>query len=50
MMAAAQSAKDYFGDKIDIVEYKYTVRENVVRCQKMGITNLPTMCINGQIR
>ena len=50
MMAAAKAAKEYFGDKIDIIEYKYTVRENVVRCKKMGITNLPTMCINGQIK
>ena len=50
MMAAAQAAKDYFGDKIDIIEYKYTIRENVARCKKMGITNLPTMVINGQIR
>ena len=50
MMPAAQAAKDYFGDKIDIIEYKYTIRENVARCKKMGITNLPTMVINGQIR
>lgn len=50
MMAAATEAKKFFGDKIDIIEYKYTIRENVVRCQKMGITNLPTMCINGEIK
>ncbi len=50
MMAAATTAKEYFGDKIDIIEYKYTIRENMVRCQKMGITNLPTMCINGEIK
>ena len=50
MMAAANEAKEYFGDKIeDIVEYKYTIRENTVRCAKMGIRNLPTMCINGRI-
>ena len=50
MMAAANAAKEYFGDKIDVVEYKYTIRENVARCKKVGITNLPTMCINGQIK
>ncbi len=50
MMAAAMGAKEHFGDKLDVVEYKYTVRENVARCKRMGITNLPTMCINGEIR
>lgn len=50
MMAAAQAAKDKYGDKIDIIEYKYTVKENVARCMKMGITNLPTMVINGEIK
>lgn len=50
MMAAAKKAKDHFGDRIEIIEYKYTERENVVRCRKMGITNLPTMCINGVIK
>ena len=43
MMAAANAAKAYFGDKIDVIEYKYTIRENVARCKKVGISNLPTM-------
>ncbi len=50
MMAAAIEAKEYFGDKIDIVEYKYTVKENIARVVKMGIKNLPTMCVNGEIK
>ncbi|MEG2643178.1 MAG: thioredoxin family protein, partial [Eubacterium sp.] len=50
MMAAATRAKEKYGDQIDIIEYKYTVKENMVRCQKMGITNLPTMVINGEIK
>ena len=50
MMAAANAAKAYFGDKIDVIEYKYTIRENVARCKKVGISNLPTMCINGEIK
>lgn len=50
MMAAAMTAKEYFGDKIDVIEYKYTVKENVARCKKMGVKNLPTMVINGQIK
>lgn len=50
MMAAAMTAKEYFGDKIDVIEYKYTIKENVARCKKMGVKNLPTMVINGQIK
>ncbi|MBQ3275810.1 MAG: thioredoxin family protein [Oscillospiraceae bacterium] len=51
MVAAANAAKEFFGDKIeDIIEYKFTKRENVARCKKMGVKNLPTMVINGEIR
>ena len=50
MMGAAQQAKDYFGDKIDMVEYKYTIRENIARCMKVGVKNLPSMYINGQLK
>ncbi|MDO4554899.1 MAG: thioredoxin family protein, partial [Lachnospiraceae bacterium] len=50
MMAAAKTAKEHFGDKIDIIEYKYTIKENVARCKAMGVKNLPTMVINGQIK
>jgi uroporphyrinogen decarboxylase len=49
MMAAANEAKEHFGDGIDVVEYKYTIKENIARTAKMGIKNLPTMCINGEI-
>ncbi len=50
MMAAANDAKAKYGDKIDIVEYKYTIKENIARTKKMGLTNLPTMCINGKVK
>lgn len=49
MMEAATDAKAHFGDKIDIIEYKYTIKENIARTAKMGIRNLPTMCVNGEI-
>lgn len=32
-----------FGDQIDVVEYKYIYKENVARCIKMGVPNLPSM-------
>lgn len=50
MWAAAQDAKEHFGDKIDIVEYKYTERENIARCKKVGVKNLPSMYINGELK
>ena len=39
-----------FGDAIDMVEYKYIYKENVARCVKMGVPNLPSMYINGELK
>ena len=50
MMNAANEAKATFGDAIDMVEYKFIYKENVARCVKMGVPNLPSMYINGQLR
>lgn len=49
MMGAAMVAKEHFGDKIDVVEYKYTLKENIARCVKMGVKNLPSIYINGKL-
>lgn len=50
MMGAAAVAKEHFGDDIDMVEYKFTVKENIARCKKMGVKNLPSIYINGQLK
>lgn len=50
MMGAANAAKETFGDQIDMVEYKYIYKENVARCVKMGVPNLPSMYINGELK
>lgn len=50
MMGAANVAKDHFGDAIDMVEYKFTEKENIARCVKMGVKNLPCIYINGQLK
>lgn len=50
MMSAAMEAKGEFGDAIDVVEYKYTVKENIARCKKMGVPNLPSIYINGELK
>lgn len=50
MMGAADVAKEHFGETIDVVEYKFTLKENIARCVKMGVTNLPSIYINGKLR
>ncbi len=49
MMDAAVIGKQDFGDQIDIVEYKYTEKQNIARCKKMGVANLPAIYINGEL-
>lgn len=49
MWDAAKVAKAQFGDAIDLVEYKFTVKENIARCVKMGVKQLPSIYINGEL-
>lgn len=47
------SVVDAFDEIKDIAEYavyKYTIKEDIARTRKMGLTNLPTMCVNGEIK
>lgn len=50
MLGAAQAAKDVYGDKIDMVEYKFTEKENIARFMKMGVKSLPSIYINGELK
>lgn len=50
MMGAANEAKKTFGDAIDLVEYKFTEKENIARCKKMNVPNLPSLYINGELK
>lgn len=50
MMGAANQAVEIFGDRIDVVEYKFIYKENIARCVKMGVENLPSMYINGELK
>ncbi len=50
MKGAAQVTKDELGDKIDMVEYKFTEKENIARCMKLGVKNLPSIYINGKLK
>ncbi len=45
------SVEDIYDEIKDIADYKvyrYYIREDIARTRKMGITNLPAMCINGE--
>ena len=49
MMEAARDMKAIFGEAIDLVEYKFTIKENIARCVKMGVANLPAIYLNGRL-
>ncbi len=50
MLLAAERATQALEGKIDMVEYKMTSTENIARLKKMGIQNLPSIVINGDLR
>jgi uroporphyrinogen decarboxylase len=50
MVGAANLAKEAYGDRVEVVEYKITQRENIARVKKMGLSNLPAMVINGELK
>jgi len=47
MVDATREVARLFQGRIDWVEYKITEKENVVRMQRLGVTNIPTIVING---
>jgi uroporphyrinogen decarboxylase len=49
MMHAVMNATVDLKDTIDVVEYKYTIKENIARCIQMGVKNLPSVYINGKL-
>ncbi|MCR4962727.1 MAG: thioredoxin family protein [Firmicutes bacterium] len=50
MYAAAMDVKKHFGDKVDVVEYKYINKEDIPRFKKLGIQHLPSLLINGELK
>ena len=49
MFQSAMDAKKTYGEGIDVVEYKATSAENIARMQKVGVTQLPAIYINGEL-
>ncbi len=50
MMNAAQDAADTLGEGIVVRERKITTREGVGFMTRLGVANLPTICIDGEPR
>jgi uroporphyrinogen decarboxylase len=50
MLNAAQRGVSSFEGDADIVEYKFTSRENIARAVKMGVAKLPAIYINGELK
>ena len=50
MGGVAQDAKKHFGDRIDVVEYMYNTPENISRIKKMGVKQLPSLYLNGELK
>jgi uroporphyrinogen decarboxylase len=50
MAEAVALAKEHYGGMIDTAEYKITVKENISRIRKMGVKNLPSIYINGELK
>jgi uroporphyrinogen decarboxylase len=50
MLGAAQRAVGEMGEQVDMVEYKFNSPENVARILKLGVKNLPSLYINGNLK
>lgn len=50
MWGAVKVAKEKYGDAIDTVEYKYSVRDDIPRIKKVGVAQLPSLYINGELK
>lgn len=48
MVRSVMDIYDEIKDKADYIVYRYNIKEDIARTQKMGLSNLPTMCINGK--
>ncbi|MHA2496676.1 MAG: uroporphyrinogen decarboxylase family protein [Candidatus Hodarchaeales archaeon] len=50
MLETAVDVKKKFGDKVDLVEYKWIKLENIHRAKKLNIEHLPCILINGEVK
>lgn len=49
MKSLALTAKEKYGNAVDVVEYKSIEKESIARAKKMGIKHLPCLFIDGKL-
>mgnify|MGYP003305825347 CR=1 FL=1 len=49
MLAYVSAMKKHFGDKIDVVEYRYNNLPDISRTKKMAVKQLPSLYLNGKM-
>ncbi len=50
MMEAVRKASEDFGNKVVYKEHKVKDKEAVIMMVKLGVSNIPTICIDGEIK
>jgi len=50
MLSAAQRAHDELAGSVEMVEYRITKPDNIARMHKLGVKNLPSILINGEVK
>ncbi len=50
MMEAVRVAAEPYGDQVKYIEHKVKDKESVVCMMKLGVQNIPTICIDGEIK
>ncbi len=50
MMSLARTAHEKYNGRVEVVEYKWTVLENMARSKVMGVQHLPCLYINGELK
>ena len=50
MVEAVKAATKGLEDKVEWKEYKIKEKESVVRMMKLGVKNIPTVCIDGEVK
>lgn len=50
MVAAVREAVKGLEDKVEWTEYKVKEKASVVRMIKLGVSNIPTICIDGEVK
>ncbi|MHB1315790.1 MAG: uroporphyrinogen decarboxylase family protein [Christensenellales bacterium] len=50
MVRAVAEAAEAFGDQVRYIEHKVRDKESVVCMLKLGVSNIPTICVDGEVK